>query len=354
MISSILEHYNIRDFKSEILVNGLINKTWKITAGADQYILQRINDHVFKNPTDIAANLDNIDTYLRQNSPGYLFVAPLKSASNQPLTYVPDYGYYRLFPFVPESHTMTVVTSPLEAFEAASQFGKFTRLLSGFDAGSLHVTIPDFHNLALRYRQFEMAITTGNANRISESAEAIETIRKRIDILNDFESLKLNGSIRQRVIHHDTKISNVLFDAKGRGICIIDLDTVMPGFFISDVGDMMRTYLSPASEEEKDFSRIEVRDDYFKAIVQGYLNAMHDELTADEQHLFYYAGTFLVYMQAIRFLADYCNDDVYYGASYEGQNFIRTMNQLTLLQRLEEKKPVLERIVANEIIKIKR
>ena len=168
---------------------------------------------------------------------------------------------------------------------------------------------------------------------------------------NRFQSLQTNPSVRKRVTHHDTKISNVLFDRKGNGICIIDLDTVMAGLFISDVGDMMRTYLSPANEEVKDFNRIEVREDYFKAIVQGYLSAMHDELTADERQLFYYAGTFLVYMQAIRFLADYCNDDVYYGSRYEGQNFVRAMNQLTLLQRLEEKKPVLEQIVAEEVKK---
>ena len=138
-------------------------------------------------------------------------------------------------------------------------------------------------------------------------------------------------------MHHDTKISNVLFDKKNRGLCIIDLDTVMPSFFISDVGDMMRTYLSPVSEEEKDFSKIEVRDEFFEAIVRGYLHDMNDELSAIEKNYFVYAGKFLIYMQALRFLTDYFNNDVYYGSKYPQQNFVRANNQIVLLRRLLEK-----------------
>jgi hypothetical protein len=123
----------------------------------------------------------------------------------------------------------------------------------------------------------------------------------------------------------------------------------MPGYFISDVGDMMRTYLSPANEEEKDFDKIEVREDFFKAIVNGYLSSMGDELTGEEQGLFLYSGLFLIYMQAIRFLADYFNRDVYYGARYEDQNFVRAGNQLILLKRLDEKTGLLQTIIAKEL-----
>ena len=137
--------------------------------------------------------------------------------------------------------------------------------------------------------------------------------------------------------HHDTKISNVLFGKQGNGLCVIDLDTVMPGYFISDFGDMMRTYLSPVSEEEKDFSLIGIREEYFEAIVSGYLGEMKTELSADEIAHAVYAGKFMIYMQAIRFLTDHLNRDVYYGAKYEGHNLVRTHNQITLLQRLTEK-----------------
>ena len=150
-------------------------------------------------------------------------------------------------------------------------------------------------------------------------------------------------------MHHDTKISNVLFDDREKGIAIIDLDTVMPGYFISDVGDMMRTYLSPANEEERDFSKIEIRDDFFRAIVHGYIRSMGEELTEAEHDLILYSGQFIIYMQAIRFLADYCNNDSYYEVKYEDNNLVRAGNQICLLKQLEEKAPVLRAIIRDEL-----
>ena len=150
-----------------------------------------------------------------------------------------------------------------------------------------------------------------------------------------------NPSFKLRVTHHDTKISNVLFNQEDKGLCVIDLDTVMPGYFISDVGDMIRTYLSPANEEEKDFSKIEIREEYFSAIWKGYMSEMNDELSTEEKNHFIYAGKFMIYMQAIRFLTDHLNNDIYYGAKYPGHNLVRAGNQAVLLQRLLEKEALL-------------
>jgi Ser/Thr protein kinase RdoA (MazF antagonist) len=350
MIKAILKTYAIPDIASaEPIASGLINRTWKITSGSDQYILQRINDHVFKKPSQLAENIKMIDEYLAEHFPGYLFASPLINTNKDGIVYVKDEGYFRLFPFVKGSHTISVVETPQQAFQAALQFGKFTQLLAGFDSSRLYTTIPDFHNLTLRYKQFDEAIATGNKTRIKQSATYINEIRKHTHILNSFEKIQKSRWVKKRVTHHDTKISNVLFDDQGMGICVIDLDTVMPGYFISDVGDMMRTYLSPASEEEKDFTKIEVREDFFRAIVQGYLSNMKDELTEEERGLILYAGQFLIYMQAIRFLADYCNNDSYYGANYEEHNFVRAGNQLALLKRLEEKSPKLDEIISTEL-----
>ena len=130
-------------------------------------------------------------------------------------------------------------------------------------------------------------------------------------------------------------------------MCVIDLDTLMPGYFISDVGDMLRTYVSLLSEEEKDFSKIAVRDEYFAAIVEGYLGQLNDELSEEEKDHFVYAGKFMIYMQAIRFLADYLNNDIYYGSKYEGHNYVRAGNQLNLLQKLINKEDELQRLVAS-------
>jgi Ser/Thr protein kinase RdoA (MazF antagonist) len=160
-----------------------------------------------------------------------------------------------------------------------------------------------------------------------------------------FQAIQSSELFKIRVTHHDTKISNVLFDQYDKGICVIDLDTVMPGYFISDVGDMLRTYLSPVSEEEKDFSKIQARDEYFTAIVEGYLSYMSIDLNAEELRHFVYSGMFMIYMQAIRFLTDHLNNDVYYGAAYEGHNFIRAKNQITLLTRLKEKEACFNELV---------
>jgi Ser/Thr protein kinase RdoA (MazF antagonist) len=351
MISPILNEYGIKleQSKVEPLVSGLINKTWKITYGDQAFILQRINDHVFKKPNQIAENIRMIDDYLKKNSPDYLFVSPIKNLKQEEMVCHPVEGYFRLFPFIQGSCTINVVASPDQAFEAAFQFGKFTRLLSGFDASLLHTTIPDFHNLSLRYKQYEDSLRLGNADRIRSAKQQIDDLKKYTYILTAFEKIQANSNVKKRVMHHDTKISNVLFDNRGKGIAIIDLDTVMPGYFISDVGDMMRTYLSPANEEEKDFSRIEIRDDFFRGIVHGYVSSMGNELTEAEHDLLLYSGQFIIYMQAIRFLADYCNNDSYYEVQYEDNNLVRAGNQICLLKQLEEKTTVLKGIIKDEL-----
>ncbi len=351
MISSILQLYGIPYDNSliEVIASGLINRTWKITHDGKRFVLQRINDHVFKKPFQLAENTRMIDRYLAQHIPSYLFVSPIKNSLNEEIVHDPQEGYFRLFPFINGSHTINVVSTPDQAYEAALQFGKFTKFLSGFDATKLYTTIPNFHNLTLRYDQFEHSIKNGNTERIKQSMELILEIKKHAHILTSYERIKRSTQIKQRVTHHDTKISNVLFDEQNKGLCVIDLDTVMPGYFISDMGDMMRTYLSPANEEEKDFSNIEVRNDFFKAIVQGYVSQMGDELTGDEKELILYAGPFLIYMQAIRFLADYCNDDLYYGASYPEQNFVRAGNQMRLLLQLEEKSHLFQKMISDEL-----
>lgn len=321
--------------------SGLINRTWKLYAGEKQFILQKINHLIFKEPEKIAHNIELIASYLQVHHPDYCFVAPIYPKEGKGMIYVKDEGFFRMFPFLPDSHAKDVVQTPEQAYEAAAQFGTFTRLLSRFDVKQLQTTIPHFHDLTLRYQQFLTALKNGNRKRIVESDELIKCLCNHADIVTQFKTLQQNPAFKLRVTHHDTKISNVLFDVNDKGICVIDLDTVMPGYFISDVGDMMRTYLSPVNEEEGDVEKIEVRDDFYKAIVQGFYHQMKDELTQVEKDHFFYAGKFMIYMQALRFLTDHFNDDVYYGAKYEGQNFVRANNQAVLLQRLIEKEDVL-------------
>jgi len=199
----------------------------------------------------------------------------------------------------------------------------------------LKITLPGFHDLSLRFQQFETAVKSGNQQRIYESKHLIDFLFSQKNIVDQYKQIKEDPDFKIRVTHHDTKISNVLFDKNEKCICVIDLDTVMPGYFISDVGDMMRTYLSPATEEETDLSKIIARKDFFDAIVEGYSAGMRDELTKKERGYFLYAGEFIIYMQALRFLTDHLTNDVYYGAKYVGHNFNRAANQIELLKQLQ-------------------
>ncbi len=345
--NEVLEAYDLEPQHVEVkpIHNGLINSTWQIKNSHHSYILQKINHQVFKDPAAIAFNVRMIADYLLKKKPDYLFVCQIKTNTDQEIMHLKGNGYFRLTNFIKNSHTITIVEKPRQAFEAARKFGEFTHLLSEFPVHLLKVTIPDFHNLSLRYQQFQKALKEGNKVRLRQSKELIRFIKDNKDIVDTYEAILQNPSFKLRVTHHDTKISNVLFDKADEGICIIDLDTLMPGYFISDVGDMMRTYLSPANEEEKDFSNIEIREEYFKAIWNGYMTDMKLTLTAEEKSHFIYAGKFMIYMQAIRFLTDHLNDDTYYGAKYEGNNFIRAGNQVVLLQKLLEKEDALKKIM---------
>lgn len=332
------------------LGDGLINTTWivkEISTGKD-FVFQKVNHNVFKQPEAITFNIRLINDYLQARYPDYLFTSPLSTTDGSDMIKSDDGGYYRLFGYIAGSYTHNELKKPVQAYEAARQFGKFTGLLAGLDITQLKTTIPDFHNLTLRFGQFADSLKEASAERYQNAKEGIVYLVENRNIVDEYKAIIRSKDFKLRVTHHDTKISNVLFDKDDKGLCVIDLDTVMPGYFISDVGDMMRTYLSPVSEEEKDFSKIEVRVDFFQAIVKGYLSEMNEVLSEAEKRAIVYAGKFMIYMQALRFIADYLNKDVYYGSKYEGQNLVRGLNQIMLLKHYLDHEDRLNELVAKE------
>lgn len=333
MLEKILSQYGLNPEEITITPfgDGLINHTWKVSGKDRNYIFQKVNTGVFKNPQAIDDNISSIKGYLSDKFPDYLFVSPVKASANNSL-YQDNGDFYRLFPFVDGSRSLNYLENEDEAYEAARQFGKFSKLLSGFDARQLNITIPDFHNLSLRYGQFISACSVASPERLNDAQDHISFLNQHKDIVDIYVSISQNTEIPLRVIHHDTKINNVLFDDQKKGLCVIDLDTVMPGYFISDVGDMMRTYLSEANEEETDLSKIKIRKEFYRAIFNGYMEEMSGVLTESEKQYFSYSGKFIIYMQAIRFITDYLENDQYYGARYEGHNLNRAINQITLLK----------------------
>ncbi|MEJ0080262.1 MAG: aminoglycoside phosphotransferase family protein [Puia sp.] len=329
--------------------SGLINHTWKITCENKDFILQKINQQVFKSPEDIMDNFRLLAEYFKYNYPDYLFVAPLQTIRGLNYTKQGNH-YYRLFPFIENAYSVDTVTDPLLAFEASRQFGEFTGLLSSFDPNLLHITLPDFHNLTLRFRQFNDALLNGNKKRMEQVSDSVLFLKNQQSVVEEFEKIKTHSDFKFRVVHHDAKINNVLFDGtNNRGLCVIDLDTVMPGYYISDVGDMLRTYICPVSEDEQDFSKIQIREEYFREIAKGYFSEMQHRLSESEKLYFVYSGKFAIYMQALRFLTDYINNDIYYSIKYEDHNLIRANNQIMLLKKYLEKEDMLNTILKSFI-----
>ncbi|MBA4198530.1 MAG: aminoglycoside phosphotransferase family protein [Chitinophaga sp.] len=318
----------------EPLGSGLINGTWKVITEKNVYVLQAVNNQIFKEPKLIDENIKAVTKFISTNHADYLFPALIQTTTGK--TLIESAGVWlRAFAFIDGTKTFTTVNTKQQAFEAAYQFGKFTALLHDFNTAELHIVLPDFHNLSLRYHQFKEALQHGNSKRINEAKEAIAFLQSQQYIVEKWTEFINNKEAKLRVTHHDTKISNVLFDEANKGVCIIDLDTIMPGYFISDVGDMLRTYVCPVSEEVTDFDKIIIRKDFVQAIQDGYFSTMKNELSSFEQDYFYFACAFMIYMQALRFLTDYLNNDVYYGCKYELHNYNRALNQIRLLENFQ-------------------
>jgi thiamine kinase-like enzyme len=329
-LQAIAELYGWKIEGTTHLASGLINTTSLVQTDKGKFIVQQLNTKVFTKPQIIHNNIALVNAYLQKHAPNYLFLAPIATASQVHLHLLNGY-YYRVFIYLDNTQTIQVVENENQAFEAACQFGKFTSLLNGFNATQLQDTLTNFHNPTLSYNQFTHAIATANAQRLKQASKLIEQVFEQEKICQRYVYFTQHTHTHKRVTHHDTKISNVLFDATGKGVAIIDLDTMMAGYFLSDVGDMIRTYTCPVSEEEKSTNLIEVRKLYLAALREGYLQNMHAQLNKFELEHFYFAGEVLIYMHAVRFLTDYLNNDVYYHTTYTDQNFVRANNQLALL-----------------------
>lgn len=326
--------------------SGHINRTYLLSVtGKGKYILQSLNTQVFKDPEAIAQNIEAVATWLKDRHPAYLFPAPLPTLNGE-LMARHNGEYWRLMPYIPDTVAFDVLNEPKQAYEAAKQFGKLSRLLNDFDVSRLKPTIPGFHDLSWRYEQFTEALAHTSAAFKEQAQHEIETAQHYHFIVDYFRSFLRRGDFPDRVMHHDTKISNVLLRERSyEGVCVIDLDTLMPGKFISDLGDMMRTYLCAFSENERDLEKVKIRLPYFKAMMEGYLSEMADSLTETEKELLLFSGKYIIYMQALRFLTDYLNGSIYYPTAYPEQNLDRAKNQFKLLSELFSQEKILEDII---------
>jgi hypothetical protein len=326
--------------------SGLINHTMLVEHEQDskRFILQKINTHVFPEPGKIMGNIAAVGDFLFMDYPEYVFLKPFPALDGKQFVWYRQ-ECFRLFPFVENSLSYDIPQNAEQARVAAAAFGKFSAHLNNFPSETLNITIPDFHNLHKRYVSFQKALSEGNPQRLAQTKTIADELLNYAHLVGTYTQIVETGACNLRVMHHDTKISNVLFDQNGKVICLVDLDTIMPGYFISDVGDMMRNYLSAAGEEETDFSKIKVRMDYFEALATGYLYEMAAVLTPTEKTYFVYSGLFITYMQALRFYTDYLMNDVYYPVKHSEHNLVRTQNQLVLLGKMVEVETEMEAFV---------
>lgn len=337
-IRHILSNYNLEpgSFQLERIGSGHIHDTFKLS-GPKSFVLQRFNDKVFTRPDIVQRNIRLAADHLHAHHPDYLFVAPL--AANNGETMIPDeHGHlWRIFDYVGHSYSIDEASTVEQAYLAASAFGRLGRLLSNCDVAGFLPTIDRFHDLAFRYRQFLDELNGAGPDRQKAAADEIADAMRHSFIVTEYETLISKGVLRQGIFHNDTKINNVLFSKDtDKVIAVVDLDTLMPGYFIYDLGDLVRTIVSPVSEEEKDACKIEFRPEFYRAIIEGYLSEMKDSLLPEERSYLSFAGQMMTYIMALRFLADFLRGDTYYNTTYPGQNLVRARNQFRLLNLLIE------------------
>ena len=327
-------------FSVERIGSGHINRTYYLR-NKPGYILQSVNIHVFQNPEAVAGNIRLAADYLKEKHPDYLFLAPIPTVAGLSYAYNEQRHPWRLFPYFENSCTINEAARPQQAYEAARAFGQLASNLSGCSLASFQYTIPQFHHLELRYRQFQEALANASVERKDAAEAQVNLAIHHHFLVERYQELISSGELVLRIFHNDTKINNVLFDtATENTLAVIDLDTLMPGYFIYDLGDLIRTLVSPVSEEEKDISAIRFRADFYDAVVSGYLSAMKTQLTHNELHHISFAGPMMTYIMALRFLADYLRGDTYYHIKYPTQNLVRATNQLKLLEVLLQHKPL--------------
>lgn len=318
--------------------------------------MQKINSSVFSSPEDVMDNVVMVTEFLKEKiirnggdaKRETLTVIPSKTGENYVKT--EDGDYYRVYIFIDNAISYQVVEKSEDFYNAATAFGRFQNMLSDFDADKLHETIKNFHNTKTRYEDFEKAVQnnkSGKAESVKAEIEFALARKKYAPIIVDAIA---EGRIPLRVTHNDTKLNNVMVDEKtGKGICVIDLDTVMPGSLLYDFGDSIRFGTNPSAEDEKDLSKVYCDLNLFEAYVKGFLSELGDRITKEELELLPVSAIILTLECGIRFLGDHLNGDVYFKIHRENHNLDRARTQFKMVADMEEKLEEMKAIVAKYV-----
>jgi Ser/Thr protein kinase RdoA (MazF antagonist) len=345
---------------------GHINETYLLEAARGKvpqwFIFQRINHFVFRDPERLMANFEKITRHIRrkledtQGSDPDRETLNLVPAKSGRCFHVTEEGnYWRAYRFVGDCYILNVAEKPEQAREAGRAFGRFQKLLADLPAASFHETIPHFHHTPRRFARFREVLSQDVHRRAGEARDAIGFALDRESMTSVVTDALADGRLPLRITHNDTKINNVLFDnTTGKGLCVIDLDTTMPGSALYDFGDMVRTTTSFAAEDERDLAKVKLEIGMFRALARGYLEEAIDFLTPEEIDLLVFSGRLITFTIGLRFLTDFLEGDVYFRTHRAGQNLDRARAQFALVRSMEEQEKDMDKAVRSLVRTLRR
>lgn len=337
--------------------SGHINSTYCVSfrrrnGATRRVIIQSINSHVFPRPHEVMANVEKVTQHINER-----VLRVRKDLGGQTLNLLPtreggfwfddvDGTVWRCYNCIEGCVTYDVVENTRQAYEAARAFGAFQDLVSDLDASTIYETIPNFHHTRLRFERLMQAAAADSHGRLSSVRAELDFIRERENTVGILLDMAASGTIPSRVTHNDTKINNVMIDAQSdEAVCVIDLDTVMPGLSLYDFGDLVRSAVSPAAEDETDLSQVQMRMPVFEALVEGYLGAALGFLNDAEIDHLAHSGKLMTLEVGIRFLTDFLEGDVYFRTKRPGHNLDRCRTQLKLVEHIEAQQAAMESFV---------
>ncbi|MCR5484852.1 MAG: phosphotransferase [Clostridiales bacterium] len=329
--------------------NGHINSTYVVEFETEleqinYYLLQEININVFRKPDELMQNIENVTAYLTkqiEKEGGDVNRETLhvyRTKDDKPY-YVDKNGkYWRVYNFITNSYTCQIIEDPLVLFNAAKAFGRFQCMLADYPSETLFETIPNFHNTAVRFGDLKQAVETDAVGRASSVQKEIEFAFKREKDAHVLVDLLEKNKLPLRVTHNDTKLNNVMFDKDtNEGICVVDLDTVMPGLSLYDFGDSIRFGANTAEEDERDLSKVSLSLSLYEQYTRGYLSTAGKSLTELEIKYLPFSAKLMTYECGMRFLTDYLNGDTYFHTDYDDHNLVRCRTQFKLVEDIEKK-----------------
>ncbi len=350
----LLSHYDLGGhvIRCERFGVGHINWTYRVeTDNGGLFVLQQVNTHVFRNPVGLMRNIELLTDFIRTKSDDPRETMQLVKA-NDGKTYVAtdDDEFWRVYVFVPDSICYDQAETPELFRDCGRAFGKFQNMLADFPVSELVETIPNFHNTVSRYADFEASLAKDEHKRASGVQNEISYVLSEKPFASFLLDKQASGEIPLRVTHNDTKINNVLFDREtNRPLCVVDLDTTMPGFAAMDFGDAIRYAGNNAAEDEKDLDKVFLRLDLFRAFAEGFCGMCKDHLTREELIICPEATKLVTIEIGLRFLTDYLDGDIYFHTDYPEHNLVRARTQFKLASDMDSKMSEMKAVISDII-----